>query len=133
MNLLTGTKAYSILKNKCPQCHEGDLFVNRNVFSKEFYKMHETCSVCSLKYERETGFYYGAMYVSYGVSVTYSIAIFLLYLITATNFDLEMYLLINGVSLFALSTVILRLSRAIWINIFVKYQSAESERKTVIN
>lgn len=31
--------------------------------------MHAVCSVCGLKFDPEPGFYYGAMYVSYGFSV----------------------------------------------------------------
>ncbi|QHL89363.1 DUF983 domain-containing protein [Nibribacter ruber] len=31
--------------------------------------MPEHCPVCGLRYERELGFYWGAMYMSYGLSV----------------------------------------------------------------
>ncbi|WP_230471126.1 DUF983 domain-containing protein [Hymenobacter jejuensis] len=35
----------------------------------KFDDMYETCSVCGQHYEPEVGFYWGAMYVSYGFSV----------------------------------------------------------------
>lgn len=30
--------------------------------------MHETCSHCDLRYERETGFFLGAIYFNYGIT-----------------------------------------------------------------
>jgi hypothetical protein len=34
-----------------------------------FPSMHERCPVCSLKFEREPGYFLGAMYISYGVAL----------------------------------------------------------------
>jgi len=31
--------------------------------------MHERCPVCALKFEREPGYFLGAMYISYGVAL----------------------------------------------------------------
>jgi len=31
--------------------------------------MHQRCPVCDLKFEREPGYFLGAMYISYGVAV----------------------------------------------------------------
>ena len=31
--------------------------------------MHERCPVCDLKFEREAGYFLGAMYVSYGLAL----------------------------------------------------------------
>ena len=40
--------------------------------------MYERCSNCDHRYEIEGGFWQGAMYVSYAVTVAYSIATFVL-------------------------------------------------------
>ena len=40
--------------------------------------MHHHCPVCNESFERETGFYYGAMYVSYGLTVGFGVGLFLL-------------------------------------------------------
>ena len=37
--------------------------------------MHENCPACGLKYEREPGFFIGAMYVNYAFSVAIIIAV----------------------------------------------------------
>lgn len=31
--------------------------------------MHERCPVCDLKFEREAGYFLGAMYISYGIAL----------------------------------------------------------------
>ena len=36
---------------------------------KNYTKMFTNCPVCGLKYEIETGFFWGSMYVSYAMSV----------------------------------------------------------------
>jgi uncharacterized protein (DUF983 family) len=47
---------------KCPQCAEGSLFQKR-------FKMFTHCTVCNLKFEREQGYFIGAMYINYGATV----------------------------------------------------------------
>ena len=66
------SKQYSILFNKCPKCHVGKFWASDNPFKNMFFSTENTyksCENCSLTYELETGFWYGAMYVSYALSV----------------------------------------------------------------
>ncbi|MFO0436645.1 MAG: DUF983 domain-containing protein, partial [Sphingobacteriaceae bacterium] len=59
----------SMLFNKCPRCHQGDVFTEKNPYKlNKVFSMHETCSHCQLKYEKEPSFFYGAMYVSYALT-----------------------------------------------------------------
>jgi len=64
-----GTKMHSIAKIKCPQCHEGQFLVSHPYDLKNLGDVRTECNVCQLKYEREPGFFYGAMYVSYASGV----------------------------------------------------------------
>ena len=117
-----GTKLYAVLKLKCPRCHKGDLFKYKNSYKfKDITTMYEKCPDCRLKYEQEPGFFYGAMYVSYGLTValwvTLAIVIFTFY-----NMSPWLFLGIGVTALFLLLPVIYRLSRAIWLNIFIKYE-----------
>ena len=58
-----GNKLYAVFKFKCPHCHEGEFFVDRNPYHLSTVgDLHETCSVCHRKYTPEPGFYYGGMY-----------------------------------------------------------------------
>lgn len=53
---------------KCPRCRVGNVFVGRT-YSLKPQKMIEYCSHCNLRYEREPGYFYVAMYVSYALSI----------------------------------------------------------------
>lgn len=124
-----GNKLYSIFNSKCPQCHEGEFFKNK--FSFNVLKTTETkerCPNCDLKYMREPSFFYGAMYVGYGISVALAVAF---YIISAVFFGLSMRqsLVVIAIGLFALAPWSLRLARVIWIHIFIKYEKDENRRK----
>jgi len=45
---------------------------------KGLFAMNETCPVCGHRFEREPGFFQGAMYVSYGLGVGEAFALVLL-------------------------------------------------------
>jgi len=51
----------------CPRCRRGKIFRTSIVFS--IPKMYERCPVCGLKFEREQGYFLGAMYISYGLAL----------------------------------------------------------------
>jgi uncharacterized protein (DUF983 family) len=57
----------SILQQRCPRCRTGRIF--RYSIFRGFPRMYERCSVCELKFEREPGYFLGAMYVSYGLAL----------------------------------------------------------------
>src|SRR5690606_28453706 len=58
------TKNQAALKARCPRCRTGALFVG-NTYGKGSQKMHANCPHCNLRYEREPGYFYVAMFVSY--------------------------------------------------------------------
>jgi len=60
----------ALLQGKCPRCRKGDIFkhpIRNHLF--QFNKMNETCPHCEVRLEPEPGFYQGAMYVGYGITV----------------------------------------------------------------
>lgn len=118
--MFQGTKLYSIFNNKCPKCHEGDFFINKNPYKKGFIQMHEKCTHCNELFNKEVGFYYGAMYVSYGVNIALGIGLFLL-LVLILKMELVTYLFIFFGFELLLFPSIMRISRLIYINIFVKF------------
>ena len=59
--------ARGIFGQLCPRCRTGDIF--RSSIFRGFPKMHECCPVCGLKFEREEGYFLGAMYISYGLAI----------------------------------------------------------------
>lgn len=67
---------------KCPRCRTGNIFTNK-LFSLHSQKMNDNCPHCSLRFEREPGYFYVAMYVSYVFIVAELVAFCVLtYLIT---------------------------------------------------
>jgi uncharacterized protein (DUF983 family) len=117
-----GTKLYSILNYKCPRCHEGEVFKNSNPYALgDMFELHETCSHCGLRYEFEPGVFYGAMYVSYALTVALGVATYILGEIFFDPTVLQIVLALVVVLILG-SPLILRLSRITWLNFFVKYE-----------
>lgn len=73
MNQKTGFAA--ALAGKCPQCRKGDMFQYPLIKFMKFAKMNDNCSNCGLRFEVEPGFFIGAMYISYGVTVALLIVV----------------------------------------------------------
>ncbi len=82
--------------------------------------MHEKCSHCGLQYQIEPSFFYGAMYVSYALTVAIGVAAFILAKVIIGMNLLNSFVAII-VALIALMPITARLSRNIYINIFVHY------------
>ena len=124
--MLKGTKIYSILTGTCPVCQQECMYKNRNPYNlSQTLKMHERCSSCGTKYKIEPSFFYGAMYVSYGVGIAFGAVAFVIsYLLLDTDL-LTSFLIIFGV-LILFMPVIMRLSRNIWINIFMNYDKSKA-------
>lgn len=68
----------AIIAEKCPRCHRGDLFITSAYNLKGFTRMHANCTVCKQTFEPEPGFYFGAMFVAYGLLVMMSILTWIL-------------------------------------------------------
>lgn len=120
--LKKGSKIYSILGGKCPRCHEGNFF--KHAFTMNIFKVNKIekkCSKCDLKYMIEPAFYFGALYVSYGITVAICIVTFI---ISKIIFDLA--LLSSFIAVFIVLILFipvnLRLSRILWINMFINYK-----------
>lgn len=116
-----GTKKYSVLKLKCPRCQEGDLFVDSNPYHlNRCLLMYDRCEKCNQDFQIEPGFYYGSIWMSYPIVVLITIAVtsyFYLYL----ELSLFIFIFILAIVMLSLQPLILRWGRAMWLNIFVKF------------
>jgi uncharacterized protein (DUF983 family) len=121
-----GSKLYSIWHNKCPRCQEGDFFVRPAGFRfKDNLKTHENCSNCGLKYMIEPSFFYGAMYVSYAITVAMAVAVFVI----CQLFDLSLVASLIGilVVLILANPFVMRVSRLLYINMFIHFKPEEGD------
>lgn len=127
---------YSMFMNKCPRCHHGDVFTEKNPYSLlKIFSMHKNCSHCDLKYEREPSFFYGAMYVSYALTSGWFIVWYVLYLTVFKDMDALTFALLLTGSIIALSPLTVRWSRLLWLNFFFSfskeiYNSSKQELHT---
>jgi len=126
--LKKGNKLYSILTGSCPKCHEESMYINKNAYVlSDTLKMHERCSNCNTKYKIEPSFFYGSMYVSYGVGIAFAIAAFIIsYVFLGSSVNTTFISII--VTLVVFLPIILRLSRNIWINLFMHFDKSLSKK-----
>jgi len=124
--LKKGNKLYSILTGSCPKCHNESMYKHQNPYNvASIFKMHERCSHCNTKYKIEPSFFYGAMYVSYAVGIVFAAAAFVISFLLLKASLVTAFICIVG-TLIAFLPVIIRLSRNIWINIFISYDSSDA-------
>lgn len=130
------TKLYSIFTSSCPRCHEGQLFKTKSAYQLfKSTEMNKTCEYCGENFAREPGFYFGAAYVSYGLTVAIWVAVFVametfdaigLIKFSISEDPLELFLT-GIITLIILLPWIYRISRAIWLNFFVKYDPEQAK------
>ena len=119
--LKKGSKLNSILTGTCPKCQNENMYVDKNPFNLiKVLKMHENCSNCGLKYQIEPSFFYGAMYVSYGLNVAIGIASFVITFVFL-KLDIKTSFISIVLAIVLLYPLVLRWSRNIYINMFVSY------------
>ncbi|KIC01521.1 MULTISPECIES: DUF983 domain-containing protein [unclassified Flavobacterium] len=124
-----GSKLNSILKGTCPKCQNESMYEDKNpLHLTKVLKMNESCSHCGLKYQIEPSFFYGAMYVSYGLNVALGIAAFIISYVFL-NSSIEASFIAIVVTLVVLFPFVLRWSRNIYINMFVSYDPTTNIKK----
>ena len=120
-----GSKLNSIVKGNCPRCQQESMYESKNIFNiLTATKMKEKCSNCGLRYMIEPAFFYGAMYVSYGIGIAFGAAAFIISKVLLENSLMTSFITIVA-TLLIFYGVIMRISRNIWINIFVSYEAKE--------
>lgn len=111
-----------VLSLKCPRCHQGTLFRYKWYNLGNSNKMVEKCPVCDQRTELEPGFYHGTGYVSYALTVGFSIITFVIWTLS-TGYGLKdkeifWWLPINIIALVLLQPWFMRLSRVLWLTLF---------------
>ena len=111
--MLTGVPL-SILRQRCPRCRKGDIF-SCPLF-RGWLSMHTHCPVCNLKFEREQGYFVGAMYVSYALAIPpYLLLVTLLWHYAGWRYE---FALLGAVAAYLpFVPMMMRISRVIWIYI----------------
>jgi len=114
-----------LLACKCPRCRTGDMFPDKNPWHlKRTLKMNKVCPVCAQPLDIEVGFYFGAGYVSYALTVAISAVTFVAwwkFAGFANENNLLYWLIINAVFMLSIQPWLMRISRTGWLAFFVPY------------
>lgn len=105
------------------------MYKNKNPYIlSQIMDMHETCSNCGTKYKIEPSFFYGAMYVSYGIGIAFAVVAFVIsFVFLKANINVVFASIVATLIVFF--PIIIRISRNIWINIFIHYDKTLAKRK----
>jgi len=108
---------HNILKEKCPNCGDGDVYEKKKNFF-ELPVMKDKCDSCHYYFDREPGYFLGAMYISYGLAVFQAILTFLLVNVFLPGIPTITVVLIILAVICMFSLKNYKLSRIIYMHIF---------------
>jgi uncharacterized protein (DUF983 family) len=101
----------AILLQRCPKCLKGRVFSG-------IVTMRESCPVCGHRFEREPGYFIGAMYASYFLAIPMLALIALaMYFLALPNWLPENVVLVAALPFLLLVPVVFRYARVIWMHI----------------
>ena len=124
-----GTKMYSILKNKCPHCHEGEFFEG-SAFKAN---VRDKCEVCGNKFSKEPGFYQGSYCVVYALGTAVFVTTWTTINLFFSFISLDLTLIIVVAALLLASPIMYPMSKIIWANFFFHYNKNEKEKQSKLN
>ena len=98
------------LVRRCPRCGESKIF-------RRWFTMVPHCPRCGLLFEREEGYWTGAMYVSYMLSLGLMSGIFIVLFVLSsrTFFAVQMMLLLTAAIAIPFVPLLFRYSRVMWL------------------
>jgi uncharacterized protein (DUF983 family) len=100
----------AVVHQRCPRCRRG--FVYRRGSFK-----NNLCPVCGLEFDREEGYYTGAIFFGYVLAVPTVLFFFFMFCLLFPDIDLVLAALLSMLLLIPLVPLILRLSHVIWIGV----------------
>lgn len=78
-------------------------------------KMHPRCPVCDLLFEREPGYFLGAMYISYAIAIAFLLTAMLIMHWVLPEIDLGWIVLMCGALFVPFVPIVTKYSRVMWI------------------
>lgn len=116
-------RVLAVLRQRCPRCYEGKVWAGP-------LTMWESCTVCGFVFEREPGYFTGAMYGSYILGIGITLPVWLTMLLMGAPWVWIMA--VTGVQMLILFPLLFRYSRVLWLHFDVFFNgpgepSGESE------
>lgn len=104
----TGSAFVAALRQRCPKCRQGPIFNSR-------VRMNDCCPVCGIRFEREPGYFLGAMYFSYALSIPILGLLILVGHLLLPNWRIELIIGLAAVAYIPFMPLVFRYSRVLWI------------------
>ena len=102
-------RLWAVITLRCPRCLKGRVW-------RQLLSMNATCPVCGFVFDRESGYFAGAMVVSYALAVPILAGI-VIALITLGGLDVVVALIIGNTAYLVLVPFIFRYSRVVWLHL----------------
>jgi uncharacterized protein (DUF983 family) len=99
---------WALIRQRCPRCHKGRMF-------RTLLQMNDPCPVCGLLFQREEGYFLGAMYVSYFLSAAVLIPLYLIAMLLMPNHNSIIVALVATAAYLPFIPFVYRYSRLLWI------------------
>jgi uncharacterized protein (DUF983 family) len=103
------TRLGAILRQRCPRCRRGRVF-------RGAVAMNEVCPACGLRFEREPGYFLGAMYFSYGLATGLVALVYLLTTLLFPGWPIWGAPAVAVAVLVPFVPVLFRYSRVLWLH-----------------
>ena len=107
----------------CPRCGQRTLFSG-------FFQMNEACAGCALKFEREPGYFVGAIYINYAATTVLAIGGFLA-LDALTTLSLTAQMIAWSVFAIVFPLLFFRHSKSLWLAIDYIFNPEEPQLRVV--
>lgn len=109
------SKTVAILGGKCPRCREGKIFDVPMASFRKITDIRDHCEVCNKSLHPEVDFYFGAMFMSYALSVALVAATMIALNVFFADPTLTMYLTSVVVVNLILMPLMLRFSKVLYL------------------
>lgn len=100
-------RVFAVLRQRCPRCYGGKVWASA-------FAMHESCTECGFVFEREPGYFTGAMYGSYILGIGLTLPVWLSMLMMGASWGWIMA--VTGVQMLILFPLLFRYSRVLWLH-----------------
>jgi uncharacterized protein (DUF983 family) len=98
----------AMLLQRCPRCRQGRMF-------RGPVTMNDPCPICGMIFQREEGYFLGAMYFGYGLACAILIPLFFLVSFLLPTWNSTLVALVILVPYAFLTPMVFRYSRVLWI------------------
>jgi hypothetical protein len=105
------------------------MFPKGTLYSSQFMKMNSHCENCGQSFMPEPGYYFGAMFVSYALNTALFISVWLGLIFLLDEVSTTVIIVSMIVAVLAFLPITFRLSRVLWIYIFVRYSNKTNGKR----